>query len=183
MPRLDHRKLEVLFSPSSGSSSSLQGDEEDAVKRRWRVNMVLGVQMVSQSSKSRFLARGRNTLLVLLCCCCKSVSSAAAWGLSYINLHNRHSVPVCPDAVHFSNTSKQKWCDAACTSTFRLYLWYNTIANLTPQDSFTRINNFGASAAQSRKSANVQRCGSSGTYSSRYSSTYDHIIQYYTILY
>lgn len=52
MPRLDHRKLEFLFSPSSGSSTSLQGDEEDAVKRRWRVNMVLGVQMVSQSCKA-----------------------------------------------------------------------------------------------------------------------------------
>lgn len=46
MPRLDHRKLESVLFPSGGTVAALQGDTEDAVRRRGRVKKALALQMV-----------------------------------------------------------------------------------------------------------------------------------------
>ena len=50
MPRLDHRKLESVLFPSDGTVAALQGDAEDAVRRRGRVKKALALQMVSSIS-------------------------------------------------------------------------------------------------------------------------------------
>lgn len=47
MPRLDHRKLENVLFPFDGAVAALQGDTEDAVRRRGSVKKALTIQMVS----------------------------------------------------------------------------------------------------------------------------------------
>lgn len=47
MPRVDHRRLEILFTSSKGAVPSLQGDGDGPARRRRNVKIALGLQTVS----------------------------------------------------------------------------------------------------------------------------------------